>query len=152
MKRIKKLITAAFLIMLIPFAFAAGQEKKDEQRIKIIVKDNGGSDVILDTLITGKPLSDSIVLKNGKTIFLAQEGGDIAGNEKCKHVNCMSSESGKTYSYTVESGTKVSDSEKTKYVISRDGIVVTVEGSDYARVKELIKEIEENLDTRSKGK
>ena len=32
-----------------------------------------GSDVILDTLITGKPLSDSIVLKNGNTIYLAHE-------------------------------------------------------------------------------
>ena len=74
MKRINRIIAASFLVFLIPFAFASGQEKKTEQRIKIVIADDEGSEVILDTLITGIPLSDSIVLKDGKTIYLAQEG------------------------------------------------------------------------------
>jgi hypothetical protein len=76
MKRIARIITVSCLIFLVPFVFVTGQEKKSEQRIKIVVADEGGSDVILDTLITGKPLSDSIVLKDGKTIYLAHDDKD----------------------------------------------------------------------------
>ena len=54
----------------------------------------------------------------------------------------------KTYSYTIESRYKDADSERTKYVIHRDGIVITVEGSDYDKVKELIKDIEKTLDQK----
>ncbi len=43
----------------------------------------------------------------------------------------------------------ITDSERTKYVISRDGIVITVEGSDYTKVKEVIEDIEKTLDTKS---
>ena len=85
MKRVKSIITTLFLLILIPFAIAAGQEKNSEQRIKIIIADDGGSEVILDTLITGKPLSDSIVMKDGKTLYLVQEESDNApGAPECK--------------------------------------------------------------------
>jgi hypothetical protein len=189
MKRNRKLIAVTFLMVLIPFAVAAGQEKKSEQRIKIVIEDEGGSNVILDTLITGKPLSDSIVLKNGQTVYLVQDGSDnVPGapgtkkyvitasasegsdsgkkinkeitiissdsdisegkeNEMCKHVSCGSPGTRKTYSYTIQSeDSKDTDTEKTKYVIARDGVVITVEGSDYDKVKVLIKEIEKTLD------
>ncbi len=52
------------------------RKRKPNRELKLLIADDGGSDVILDTLITGKPLSDSIVLKNGKTIYLAHEGTD----------------------------------------------------------------------------
>jgi hypothetical protein len=190
MKRISTIFTAFCLSILIPFAIASGQEKKSEQKIKIVIADDGGSKVILDTLITGTPLSDSIVLKDGKTIFLAKEGSDngpgckkyiitttgpegddnekyinkevtiIAsddmqgenGNYKVRHLNSASSGNEKTYSYTITSDDKVADSEKTKYIIDRDGIRITVEGSDYDKVKELTKEIEKSLDSKSKEK
>jgi hypothetical protein len=194
MKRINRIIAASFLVFLIPFAFASGQEKKTEQRIKIVVSDDGGSDVILDTLITGKPLSDSIVMKNGKTIYLAHEGidngdngsdakkyiitstvsdggdnkkqvnkeimiissdSDIAGQsgmDKCKHTGSGSMGTEKTYTYTIDSQNKETDSEKTRYVISRDGIRITVEGSDYDKVKDVIKDIEKTLDSKGEMK
>ena len=178
MKRTISIITTSFLVFLIPFAFVAGQEKKTEQRIKIIVAEDGGSDVILDTLITGNPVNDSIVLKNGKTIYLANTGSDETpgtkkyiittdesdgsdnGNQINKEITIISSDSDihcakgneRKYSYTIESETKDTDSERTKYVIDRDGIVITVEGSDYARVKELTKEIEKTLDSKSEVK
>jgi ABC-type Na+ efflux pump permease subunit len=125
MNRIKNILIAAFLIALIPFVIASGQEKKSEQKIKIVIADDGGSKVILDTLITGDPLSDSIVLKNGSTIYLAHDDSEESDNK---------------------------DSERTKYVINRDGVKITVEGSDYAKVKELTKEIEKTLDTKSEVK
>ena len=191
MKSIKSIITTSFLIFLIPFAFAAGQEKKSEQRIKIVIEEDGGPEVILDTLITGKPLSDSIVLKDGKTLYLIQEGSDNApctpgskkyivtasasdggdqtkqinkeitiissdsdisdekGCAKIMQLNCGSSKTGEIYTYTIRSDNNDSNSERTKYVIARDGIEITVEGSDYARVKEYIKDIEKMMDTKS---
>jgi hypothetical protein len=191
MKRIQSFIAASFLIFLIPFAIASGQEKKTEQRIKIVVDGNGGPDVILDTLITGKPLSDSILLKNGQTIYLAHEGSDDAvngseskqyiitstvsdggdnkkqvnkeitiissdadiaganGMTKSKHTGCGTGGTEKSYTYTIESQNKETESEKTKYVISRDGIRITVEGSDYDKVKDVIKDIEKTLDSKS---
>jgi hypothetical protein len=194
MKRIGKSITTILLIILIPFTIAAGQEKKSEQRIKIVIADEGGTDVVLDTLINGKPLSDSIVLKNGKTVYLAQEGSDnvqggsgikkftvtttsadgsdsgkeinksvtiissdsdvseAMGKGNCKHAGCGSSGTARTYTYTIQSDSKDSDTEKTKYVITRDGVVITVEGGDYEKVKDLTKEIEKTLDSKSDGK
>jgi hypothetical protein len=188
MKRITSIIAASCILFLIPFVFVSGQEKKSEQRIKIVIANDGGSDVILDTLITGKPLNDSIVLKDGKTIYLVHDDKDeVAGAPGCKkyvitttssdegdskkeikkEIMIVSSDSdmtaekgneknsqlswvqadGKSYSYTVEEDTRAGDSEKTKYVIARDGITITVEGSDYAKVKELTREIEKTLDT-----
>jgi hypothetical protein len=194
MKRIKSFIAASILLILIPFAIASGQEKKTEQRIKIVVADGGGSDVILDTLITGQPSGDSITLKNGKTIYLAHEGiedanggpeakkyiitstvsdggdnkknvnkevtiissdSDLAeadGMAKCRHISTVAAGSGKTYTYTIDSQNNESDSEKTRYVISRDGIRITVEGSDYDKVKDVIKNIEKTLDSKNEVK
>jgi hypothetical protein len=187
MKKISTIIRAFCLAIFIPFSIASGQEKKNEQKIKIVIADEGGSKVILDTLITGNPLSDSIVLKNGNTIYLAREGSDDSpgckkyivtttipdggdnkkqinkevtiiasddmhgenGNYTVKHVNSASSGNEKTYSYTITTDDKVSDSERTKYTIDRDGVKITVEGSDYEKVKALTKEIEKALDAKS---
>jgi hypothetical protein len=41
--------------------------------------------------------------------------------------------------------------EKTKYVIAKDGMVVTVEGNDETKAKELVKEIEAKLGVKSEG-
>jgi len=194
MKRIIIIISASFLVFLIPFTIAAGQDKKSEQKIKIIISDNGKSDIVLDTLITGSTLSDSIVLKNGKTIYLSEGAGGTApgqhvsrrytinssgpeGNDLEKEVRKEitivssdsdiqddnghmtwtragdgSSENEKTYVVTVGSDTKAVNSENTKYVINRDGVVITVEGSDYERVRELTREIEKILGGESKSK
>ncbi|HUX55412.1 MAG TPA: hypothetical protein VMV77_00440 [Bacteroidales bacterium] len=40
----------------------------------------------------------------------------------------------------------------TKYVISRDGMVITIEGDDYDKVKELAKEIEGKIDVNNEVK
>jgi hypothetical protein len=194
MKRIKLIFAASIITILIPFAVAAGQDVKNEQRIKIMIAEDDGSKVILDTLITGKSVSDSIVLKDGHTIYLAKEDSDgapgtqvstkyiitstaPAGNDDRRQVNkeitiissdadmaeqkgmdkdkqggCESLIKEKKYTYTIESDNRDADSEMAKYVITRDGIVITVEGSDYTKVKEIIKDIEKTLDTKTEVK
>jgi hypothetical protein len=191
MKNTNRIFAASLLLLLIPFTFASGQEKKNEQRIKIVIAEDNGSKVVLDTLITGNPANDSIVLKNGNTIYLAKDDNDSGEGFTRKYIVTSSSEpdngkkvikkeitvistdsdetdepgnnnhpskkcetivsSGK-YSSCSGSATRDSNSEKTKYVINRDGVVITVEGSDYARVKEIIKDIEKTLDNQNKGK
>ncbi len=191
MKSIQRIITASIVTILIPFAIAAGQDIKNEQRIKIVIAGDDGSEMILDTLITGSSINDSIVLKDGHTVYLAKENIDDApgnkgstkyiitstspegnndrrqvskeitiistdsdmadqkGMDKTKQANCESLVNEKEYSYNIKSDSREADSERAKYVISRDGIVITVEGSDYTRVKEIIKDIEKTLDTKS---
>lgn len=161
MKTTKSIIAAAFLIFLIPFALVSGQEKKNEQRIKIVVAEDGGSKVVLDTLITGNSPNDSIVLKNGKTIFLSREENDNPGDQVTKKYIITSSPDGSDTKnevrkevtiITSDADNKEENSEKTKYVISRDGMVITVEGSDYSKVRETIKDIEKTLDSKGEAK
>jgi hypothetical protein len=40
--------------------------------------------------------------------------------------------------------------EKTRFVIAKDGMVVTIEGTDEAKAKELAKEIEQKLGVTGK--
>lgn len=192
MKKNNKILTLALLVFLIPFTIISGQEKKVEKRIKIIVADDSGSKSILDTLITGNNVSDSIILKDGKTIYIkgnkgediagdgtgkkfiittVTEGGDDTKNEINKEVTVISSESemdnkpakgdrqhihsesagaGKKQVYVSESGNRDTEKEITKYVIDRDGVRITVEGSDYKKVKDIIKQIESDLDSHKK--
>jgi hypothetical protein len=189
MKSIERIITASILVLLIPFANVAGQEKKSDQRIKIVIAEGNGSKLILDTLITGNSSNDSIVLKNGNIIHIAKEiNGDFGGmgtkkyivtssssagddgkkeiikeitiissdsdfsNETVSDTNhqakCESLVSAGKYSQGAETDTRGSNSEKTKFIITRDEVVITVEGNDYARVREIIKDIENILDTK----
>jgi hypothetical protein len=194
MNRIDKITMVSFLALMIPAAFVSGQDKKSEQRIKIIVAEDGGSKVLIDTLITGDTLKDSIILKEGKTIYLTRAGNDDsdvpggsgkyvitttvtdgndskkevtkevriissdagmqASHENCKHkqAHCEELSSGGSYTYSVVSDNKKSDSDIAKYVISKNGLRITVEGSDYDKVKEIIKNIEKTLDEQSQTK
>ena len=46
---------------------------------------------------------------------------------------------------------KIPTVEKTRYVIAKDGMVVTIEGTDETRAKELAKVVEEKLGVNSEG-
>ena len=55
-----------------------------------------------------------------------------------------------TYSIQTDvSDNKESDSENTKYVITKSGMVITIEGQEYSKVKQLAKEIEGKIDATS---
>jgi ABC-type Na+ efflux pump permease subunit len=194
MNRIDKIIVASLLAIIVPVAFVTGQDKKSEQRIKIVVSDDGGTKTVIDTLITGDAARDSLVLKDGKTIYLTQsenngsdayggakqyvvtttvtDGNDTKkevtkeiriissdsdmqtdpGNGKGKQARCEEMVNGGKYSYTIVSSDKEPGSDMAKYVISKDGLRITVEGSDYDKVKEVIKNIEKSLDDSAQKK
>ncbi len=65
--------------------------------------------------------------------------------------NAPERKSEKTFDVYVTSDNKESSVEKTRYIIAKDGMVVTVEGNDEIKVKELVKEIENKLDVKSEG-
>jgi len=174
MKRIFKIIFSSLFISLITFSAVAGQEKRNEQKIKIIIDDGSGKKVIIDTLLKDNQMTDSLRLKDGKVIFIGHHGDNADlnhsnGNHQVfvtvstdgketkkivKEITVVRSDSakwkegGETISYTVSSDDKESDSERTKYVINKDGMVITIEGDDYNKVKELVKEIDSKLDAR----
>jgi hypothetical protein len=227
MKRTVKIGFALLLAILIPASVIHGQEKKREQRIKIVVADNSGTKVEIDTLIKGDISADSIKLKNGEMIYLARMdsndkekhsgrdndnmvvtySSDNKGGKKIrKEITIISGDStevqqdngenkviivkngkhtgegkggkvvtwsssssasssntdGETYVYVTDSKNTGKDHkksynvkvttdengkvvEKTKYVIAKDGMVVSIEGNDEAKVKDLVKDVESKL-------
>jgi hypothetical protein len=220
MKRIVKIALALIPGVLLPAVILTAQEKEKEKHVKIIISDNSGTKVEIDTLMKGDKLTDSVKLKNGEVIYLTRHGkssmithmegdkenifvtyssddngdkrtkkkiivvsddsakviddGDVIIVREGKHskdlkganvVTWSSTEGdskGTRYIYineekktgkkgektvevkvtTDENNTEV---EKTKYIIAKDGMVVTVEGNDEAKAKEIIKEVESKL-------
>jgi hypothetical protein len=222
-KRISLLILT---VALLPFAMTSAQQKENAEKVKVIISDDQGTRVIVDTTFSGLiDQGDSVALKNGRMIFIGKSPGNervislpdgksifIAsgkskdGEEKVREITVIKSdtinksgdiktgeskiyvfsssdenepaehyeiishslndrkESGNKYIYindddglvwnrgsnfsisndTLESA---DDMETPKYVIAKNGIVVSVEGKDEARIKELLEEINKKLDT-----
>ena len=177
---------------MIPFSIVAGQDKKSEQKIKIVVDDGSGTKVVVDTVFNDNPKPDSIKLKDGTVIFLKHNGEETdlehhtgkdqfvvtysvnsnPDGKEVKEVTIVSSDSLRLkkagnshdaiiYSYSNEGRagekyrviTRDSDgsADKSRYVIAKDGIVVTVEGTDEIKTKALVKEIESQLGVKSEG-
>jgi hypothetical protein len=106
---------------------------------------------------------DVIILKNGKH-FTEGKGNKVvtwsssesASNGK-KHIYINEeSDSGKgdekTFNVTVTTDEKGNTMEKTKYVIAKDGIVVSIEGNDEEKVKDMAKDIESKLGVSKEDK
>jgi hypothetical protein len=221
------------LIGFVPFSMAFGQEKKSEQKIKVVTNDGSGNITILDTTITDGTMPGTIKLKNGKVIYLTEpdnrmthitpgegtervfvsvssDGDGVKKEEKkviimsgdsiewtamspdkgqhvyvysnkektdgkpVSHIMISSAETGKTewtgdnvvivkdgkvikdsgektFDIRVDSDENDSNTDASKYVIAKDGMVITVEGNDEAKAKEIIKLIEDKLDIKSEG-
>jgi hypothetical protein len=232
MKRIVKIVLSLILIFMISAGIIIAQEKKTEQRVKVVVIDKSGTKVQIDTLIKGTGLADSIKLKDGEVIYITNhaststvksgkgekgetivmvtsddkgekvEKGDKGEKKIVKEITIISGDSasvrkigddkdvivvkgykidmegkdgnvtswstssgnskgekhiylhdekgeGKegnlTYNVEVTTDEKGGTSERMKYVIAKDGMVVSVEGDDEAKVKDMVKEIEAKL-------
>lgn len=233
MKRIVKIGLTLFLAFLIPSGILKAQDKKNEQRIKIVVADNSGTKVEIDTLIKGDVSADSIKLKNGEVIYLARHGdvgtikhvegengsmyvtvtyddkGDKGDKKIIKEITVISDDSAhihqvgegsdviivkggkhftegkggrvvtwsssegdsngekiiyvnegkdsgkngeKTFNVEVTTNEKENTVEKTKYVIAKDGMVISIEGNDEAKVKDLVKDVESKLGVSKEDK
>ena len=236
MKRMYKYAMLFILAAVIPLTASIGQEKKNEQKIKVIINDGSGEKTVLDTTFTGENTPHKISLKDGKVIFIGEPGekmthilsdgkaekvfvtvssdGDgkkeiekkviiMSGDsmtwtakpgEKNVYAYSLSKSAGgkgggtiivtpagtrkdiwvndedeggkvivikdgkvienageKTFDIRVETNDNETDVEKTKYVIAKDGFVVTVEGDDEAKAKELMKVIESKLGVNEEG-
>ncbi len=179
MRRILSTITVVILICLIPFSIVAGQGegKKNEQKIKIVVDDGSGTKIVIDTIIKAGTITDSIKLKDGKVIYIGDLSGDYdskahKGKSEGKYrvISSMSDEGGKgekyiyinegkvpekeiekTFNVYVSNDDRDSTVEMTKYVIAKDGLVVTVEGKDEAKAKDLVDEIRNKMGIKNDG-
>lgn len=191
MKRIY--IYALLLIAaLIPVSMVSGQEKKNEQKIKIVIDDGSGAKTIIDTVYTGDKTIKTIKTGDGKIIIIDGEDEGIStistgeGDQKVfvtvtddsdgkksvdKTVTIISgdktssgSEKGNVYVFSRAGGSpdkkvivsssasgsaswsaKESDEEMTKYVIAKDGMIITVEGNDEAKAQEIVKMVQDKL-------
>lgn len=194
MKSIIKIISISLFALMAPLILVSGQDKKSEQKIKVIVNDGSGTKVIIDTVYKDTQVPDSIKLNNGTVIYMKHHGdgtgsGHHRGNEhytvtyssngkddgkeevtiistdslnsekggdKIRYYSSSSSSSSSNESRdgeryrVIRRGSKEdfdndSTVEKTRFVIAKDGMVVTIEGNDEAKAKELAKEIESKL-------
>ena len=92
--------------------------------------------------------------KPGKKVIIASAGDkniNFTGDKVVvmKGGNVIRKDGEKSFSVYVESDDKDANPDATKYVIAKDGIVVTVEGADEAKAKEIVKEIQKKLGVKS---
>jgi len=73
MERIK-IVLVTLLVSLLSLPPVSGQNQKSEQKVKIVVADESGTKVIIDTVFTDNAVPDSIQLKDGKVIFIGPGG------------------------------------------------------------------------------
>jgi hypothetical protein len=228
MKRIFKSAFLATFFLAVPSLLVMGQDKKSEQKVKIIVNDGSGNKVVMDTIFKDTPAPDSIIVSDGTVIYM-KHGGEGKGfkHHGKEHFNVTYSDNGKgegkefkdmtiittdsltmsdsgdsnkVFFYTdsdhrnrgergnaryrvitrdtnaegdkdevvyinknkssdtlegkhfnvyVTDSDNDSGAEKSRFVIAKDGMVVTIEGNDEAKVKELANEIRDKLGVSS---
>jgi ABC-type Na+ efflux pump permease subunit len=66
MNRILLTTISAFILCLLPLSMVIGQGEKSEKKIKIVVIDDSGKKVVIDTLLKDNGNIDSLILKDGK--------------------------------------------------------------------------------------
>jgi hypothetical protein len=136
------------------------EEGKGNIYVTSIVDDDGTETVDKEVIImSGDDGEWTITRPAGNKQHVYVQSGAAGKNEKTeKHVVVKSSVSndavwedkdGKTFHVTVSSNDDT-DTDMTKYVIAKDGVVVTVESNDEARAKDIIKVIEDKLDVKVK--
>lgn len=222
----KRILNYSLLLiaLLVPVTMTSAQDKKNEQKVKVVISDGSGTRTIIDTIykdgtmpekittkdgqviIIGKPGDDFmmkskgegeknvmvtvtddsgdrkesqskvIVIKDGKSeggttfttagdgqvyvltrsgspdknVMIASSGGNVTHAESAngEKVFVISDAKGtgkeETYTVTVSSD-KDTNADVSKYVIAKDGLVITVEGNDEAKAKEIIQMISAKL-------
>lgn len=160
-------VLSVLILSFIALSVASGQEKKNEEKVKIVVIDKSGTKVVKDTVIAWVGESDTLKMKSGKVIIISDESGDSYG--KCKQVKVIAQvdkdrkgsdqqyvyinkgnetdhSEDETFDIMVSDNEFDNDLDKTRYVISKSGITVSIEGKDEILINELVKEIEKKLE------
>jgi hypothetical protein len=132
--------------MVVTYSSDDKGDKKTQKKIFVVsddsAKDIEGGNVII--VRTGKHMHE---VKGGNVVTWSSTGGDSKGS-KYIYIN-EDKNTGEKGEKTIEVKVTTDDNdnkvEMTKYVIAKDGMVVTVEGNDEAKAKEIIKEVESKL-------
>jgi hypothetical protein len=136
------------------------EEGKGNIYVTSIADDDDGTETVDKEVIvmSGDNGEWTITRPAGNKQHVYIQSGTDGKNEKTeKHVIVKSTGSndavwedndGKTFHVTVSSDTE-SDNGMTKYIIAKDGVVVTVESDDEDKAREIIKEIENKMDVKS---
>ena len=139
--------------MVVTYSSDEKGAKKTQKKIIVVSDDSAkvieGGDVII--VKAGKNLKDG---KGGNVVTWSATEGDSKGS-KYIYIN-EDKNTGEKGEKTIEVKVTTDDNdnkvEMTKYVIAKDGMVVTVEGNDEAKVKEIIKEVESKLGVSKEDK
>lgn len=132
-----KTFISILFISFLPLSLALGQEKKNEQKVKVIIADKSGTKVVIDTTFTGTGTIDSINLKGGNVIYIGKNDTDLEGKPG-KQIDIIAHVDKGDYEFD-------NDLNETKIVIAKNGITVSIEGNDEVKVQELAREIEQKL-------
>jgi len=163
------------IIILLPAGTAAGQDISKEQKIKVVVTGDNGTTIVIDTTFINQEAPDSIIAKDGTVIYITDNDSDFRSeNEKKYEITARLENKGKNskerYIYINSNkaiketdsdkfdiflGDDVSnimdnDTDKTRYVIAKNGVTITVEGNDEAKIKDLAEKIRKELDIKEK--
>jgi hypothetical protein len=87
MKRTGKILFIAGVALIFLSIAAIAQEKKEQQKIKIVVADKEGTKVVVDTTFAGGTAPDSITLKDGNVIYIKSGNSNLAGKDDMKSKN-----------------------------------------------------------------
>lgn len=152
MKRSMKIAFAVILIILIPSGIIIAQDKKEQQKIKIVTVDKSGTKVIIDTVFNNAGKVDSITLIGGKVIYIGGKHDGVSGiftnsGEKSGQMYVTVTDDGKESDemkkeIKVIIGGSGKKAEKTSYILAKDGMTITIEGDDEAKIKEMVNVIE----------
>ena len=126
------------MILFLPSSISTGQEKNSEQKIKIIIKDDSGTKVVIDTLIKGGSPEDPIKLKDGTVIFIDGHSDlhDDSDNGGPEHVYVTVKSDGKESGKVVKEVTVIStDSDEVKRIRRiRQNLCITALLTHIARI------------------
>jgi hypothetical protein len=130
------------------------KNSKDKQKKVLIISDDGDSTKVIEE-------NNVIIVKGGKHVVSTGGEGYVwtsrDGGSGSKYVYIDESKSTgdkkeKTIEFSYNTDKKGNSNEKSKYVIAKDGIVVTVEGDDEAKAKEIIEDVKAKLGVNKEDK
>jgi hypothetical protein len=146
---------------------------KGKEHIYVTVSDGKDDrNIVKEYTIVRSDSANKNMESHGKEVVVydIHNSGERNGNEKYEVTTRVSKEPGDkgdiiyitkrkspmkesddTFDVYVDNDGKDSKSDKTRFVIAKDGMVVTIEGNDEAKAKDLAKEIENKLGVKSEG-
>jgi hypothetical protein len=133
------------------------ESKKEVKSITIIssdsvsMKDDGDGHKLLVYSDSKNPDKKSNVHYSVVSRSLGNENGEHEKEVYIIEGNDPKKEKRETYTVSVSNDYRESSVEKTKYIIAKDGMVVTVESNDEAKAKELINDIKNKLGIKDEG-